>query len=934
MFDWLHLGQPRRLSFVSALALCAGMGGQTAFAQSDAFSLGLESADRPEAVRFLRLYWREIIATGLIDVTLAQDGHGKEAGKRGRVSGFLQGTTTGGTEITAAIDTRDQELRDIFRHLDRRHPDTMLREIEDGDVWVTMGDDSQREDLAPTSGRIYLRAERDDDHVMWGDFRPQTELSNVVRTDRTLYGATATWNSKTQMPDGTAAVSAMGYAGQTDRLTQRDIFRGTGGSAYFLSRRGIESSTETLIVELRDPVSGRVVSNRRLTRGTDYRLDPLQGVVILTQPLQPFASAGGALGGSLPGELEVNLVVQYDYVPLGGTNTAGNLGGRVEGWLTPALRLGLSAAQEATGTADNLLIGADVLVQRSETTYLRADLAQSEGPGLISRPSLTGGLDLDPADPVAGRRGEPALGVHVEGRLDLAEVGQEGYLRAWYERREAGFWSPDHNAVEEQQAVGLEGEVATGLGRVSFGAETAREGTANERTKGRIGLERQLTETATLSVEVQHVERKSAATPNLAAQDGQRTDLAAKLAWQQNEHTRLWVFGQGTVSRKGTLRPDNRIGAGAEVALSEALQLSLEGSTGTQGEAGAANLAWTAGPDTVYRLGLRADPAQSALGLGSAASGEATRSVTLGAEHRLNERWTATGETVVMNGASESVVNSYGLSHAGQGLKTDLGILAGEGVESDGTRIQRRGLSVGVTGSTSEEAMSYKLRAEYRQDESNNPQRFDRIDSWLLTGSVTHRISDSARLFAEIDAVVSEKNDGSDKGRYIEARLGYAFRPVVDDRLNVILSYSWLEDTPSADQADVDGNTNGPGQRSHIVNAAVSYDVTDRLTLGVKYGLRHRELLSGPNTAPTTAHLGIARAEYRIVRQWDLLGELRALDSGSNRGTEFGGLVGIYREVSPNARLGVGYAKGGISDDLRTIEPEREGFFVNLIAKF
>jgi hypothetical protein len=157
---------------------------------------------------------------------------------------------------------------------------------------------------------------------------------------------------------------------------------------------------------------------------------------------------------------------------------------------------------------------------------------------------------------------------------------------------------------------------------------------------------------------------------------------------------------------------------------------------------------------------------------------------------------------------------------------------------------------------------------------------------------------------------------------------------VVDDRLNVILSYSWLEDKPGADQTNVDGNTNGPGQRSHIVNAAVSYDMTDRLTLGVKYGLRHRELLNGPNTAPTNAHLGIARAEYRIVRQWDLLGELRAFDSGSNRSTEIGGLVGLYREVSPNARLGVGYANGGISDDLRTIEPEREGFFVNLIAKF
>lgn len=50
--------------------------------------------------------------------------------------------------------------------------------------------------------------------------------------------------------------------------------------------------------------------------------------------------------------------------------------------------------------------------------------------------------------------------------------------------------------------------------------------------------------------------------------------------------------------------------------------------------------------------------------------------------------------------------------------------------------------------------------------------------------------------------------------------------------------------------------------------------------------------------------------------------------------TEYGALLAAYREITPNARIGLGYAWGGVSDDLRKIEPARRGVFVNLIGKF
>ena len=75
------------------------------------------------------------------------------------------------------------------------------------------------------------------------------------------------------------------YAAQPGTLPQRDIFRGTGGSVYFLKHRDITVGSDRITVEVVDPVTGQVVERRTLTRGTDYEIDTLQGVVMLRRPV-------------------------------------------------------------------------------------------------------------------------------------------------------------------------------------------------------------------------------------------------------------------------------------------------------------------------------------------------------------------------------------------------------------------------------------------------------------------------------------------------------------------------------------------------------------------------------------------------------------------------------------------------------------------------
>lgn len=876
---------------------------------------------------------RDFFATGIAEVTLGRDTVSGEDWRYGRVAGFVDGYFANGVRLTGSVDTRDSELKDMFRHLTRRHPDQVLRGIEDRDVWVTTGDDSKTENLAPTSGRLFLRLERDNNHLMWGDFRPESDLNRVVRTDRTLYGASGRYETPEVMQNGEARATVTGYAAQIDRLTQRDVFRGTGGSSYFMSRRDIEAGTETLIVEVRDPVSGRIISNRRLVEGRDYRIDYLQGVVILNDPLSPTASGAGLATDRPLGEYDVNLVAQYDYVPAAGAALSDTYGGRAEAWVTPQLRLGVSGSRESTGLADNTLVGADLLWQRHEGTYLSFDAARSEGPGLNTRPSLTGGLDLDPEQVAAGMRGQRALGIRAEGRLDLADVGREGYVTGWYEDREEGFWSPDYSATESQLSYGIEGEIRLGLGNLTFGAEESRSGSDRRTQKGRVGVETQVANDLALAVEIAHRSERNLAFSAPEGENGTRTDIAARLTWDAADDTSLWVFGQATLDKSGDLEHDNRIGAGGEIQLTDALALSGEASTGDLGFAGRADLTYRPNATSSYRLGLREDRTR----VNDLAS-MARRGLSFGADRKINDAWSVGMETVIRGVTNRrSISNTYGVSYTPSEARSySFGILSGQTRESDGTNVTREGLSVGTTYSDGE-TVDYRLRAEYRRDDSDNPARLDGRNSWLLSGDLTYKMSEDWRLIAGLDLVISENDGGSFRdGHYVEGRIGYAYRPVDNDRLNLLFSYTFLDDQPGADQVNIDGNIEGPRQRSHILNAAMNYDLDERWTLGLKYGLRYREETDRTtgDSFDSLAHLGIARVDYRIVQKWDVMGEVRAFHAPRADTTELGALAAVYRELNPNARIGVGYSWGGVSDDMRSIEPAKEGLFLNVVGKF
>ncbi|MCB1415218.1 MAG: transporter, partial [Nitratireductor sp.] len=197
---------------------------------------------------------------------------------------------------------------------------------------------------------------------------------------------------------------------------------------------------------------------------------------------------------------------------------------------------------------------------------------------------------------------------------------------------------------------------------------------------------------------------------------------------------------------------------------------------------------------------------------------------------------------------------------------------------------------------------------------------------------------DDWRFLAKADVAISDSaQDDVANADYIEASVGWAYRPVENDRFNALFKYTYLHDLPGAQQVNSDDVIAGPKQRSHVLSGDFIYDLSERLSVGAKYGVRMGEISTSRDEedfVKSTAHLGIVRADYHVVKNWDILVEGRALWLEQLEQVDYGVLAGVYRHVGDNLKIGVGYNFGRFSDDLTDLTLDDKGFFVNVVGKF
>ncbi|WP_233353696.1 DUF7507 domain-containing protein [Hellea balneolensis] len=870
-------------------------------------------------------YVAQIEAT--IGQNIAEDAAGDRSFEEGRVAFYVRSRLNDRWAVTATADTGEAEIENLFSGLDDKDLGQLLRRLDPERFYPTYGDDSTIEQDAPTSGKFYARLERDDDYALWGNYQTNFNDTEFARVQRTLYGAKLHWDENgntTKFGDDRTRLTA--FIAEGGSRQGRDELQGTGGSVYYLRNGDIAIGSEILRVETRDSVSGLVIESRRLAYGTDYDMDFIQGRVILNQPLGSRTDDGRLFRDGSQSGNETILVIDYEFTPIfGETDDAAVYGVRGSRWLGDHIKLGATYNHDTDGGVESDLYEVDLTLQYAAGTYIKGEFARTEGLGVQTFRSIDGGFTYNPLDRGGLADNTSADGYAVEAAVDFTEIdgfNLDGNSYAYWRKRQAGFagYSETTNQTIEQFGGGLNVNLSEGL-NLTARADVSDDKTVGTNSFAEARLDYEANENITASVGLSY---------NDDARGNSGTSVGARVDYEFDDESKIYAYGQVGIEGEN-LRTTDRMGVGAEVRLSKNVLGGGEVSTGEDGLGARASLRYQYEDGDEYYLAydlpLNAQ-AQSNLG-----------TFNFGARRRYNDVLSIYGEERLqfndlgLNGVTHAYGVDYKPGNWNFGLSGEVGRV---------DNLDREAFSASVGYAS--ERMKAGFTGEWREDE--NIDTGDERRTWLLRSTARYQASEELSLQGKLNLAFSDQSrpdadlgpQSFNEAEFKEASLAAAYRPIWDDRFNLLGKLVWLEDLSPTSQR-FNGESLNYRQKSTIASVDTSYDVSPRWTLGGKYAYRSGSVTSNRESLDFTkseAQLGILRLDYHATHKWDAVLEGRILDIGNGTITRQGGLAGVYRHVNDNAKIGVGVTWGGIEEEyLATIGEEDDlGWFLNVVGKF
>jgi flagellar motor protein MotB len=863
--------------------------------------------------------------------------YGDDLNAEGRLAFYTRGKFGEGWSLTASADTREGPLDEIFSNFLDKSPEALFRRIDPDYHYPTYGDDGTVEEDAPTRGKFYLKLKKDENYGLWGNFRIGYTENDLAHVDRGLYGANLHYQSPGATSFGERRLVVDGFAAEPGTVAGRDEFRGTGGSLYFLKRQDVLEGSERARIEIRDKDSGLVLGVKNLTPALDYDIDYLQGRLLLTRPLEATADDNLLVRSESLSGHPAFLVVRYEFTP--GLDEPDTLttGGRVHYWFGDHVKVGVTASEDDEAGSENSLRAADVTLRKSSESWIKVQAGHSEGPGVTETSSLDGGFHFGASDPLDGSdvdagawRTDASIGFR-----DFFEKGR-GRLTLYRQELDAGYSAPGLITDRETTQYGGTAElpVSERLNvRVKADRRVRRQGLETE--AGEVNVDYRAGEHWSLSSGVRRDSRKdnSAEVPP-TQEEGDRTDAVLKLLYDSRSRWSAYGFLQVSLEATGNREENGRIGTGGSYRVTDRFKLTGEVSGGDLGAAGRLGTEYLYSDRTTLYLNYALENERADNGLrarkGNLASGFRTR-YSDSASVYLEERYTH-GDipTGLMHSTGVDLAPTDRLN---LGANLDFGTLKDN---RTGAELERT--SAGVSAGYGFDALKIASALEYRVDDAEQINGgASRRTTWLLKNSLRYQLSPDWRLLGKFNYAHSDSSQGEFfDGDYTEAVLGYAYRPVHNDRLNALVKYTYFYNLPSAEQAAGSGTTADVIQRSHIGAVDLTYDLTPRWSVGGKYAYRHGEVSQDRvdrKFFTSRAHLYVLRADWHFVHRWDALVEGRLLDLPDAQDRLGGVLVGLYRHLGNHLKVGAGYNFSSFSDDLTDLDYDHQGLFINIIGK-
>lgn len=825
---------------------------------------------------------------------------------RGRTAAVFSGTIDGKYKITTVFDSN------------KRHDSNISRDTDRDRFYPTYGDNSSVTYLGDTQGRFFLDAVSPSSHLRIGNYAVTYPGADLAGVRRTLYGGLFEVNN-TAATRGTAGEDHLTLFAAKDRqLHTRVDLRAHGGSYFLMAHDNIVPGSEALRVEIRDALApDRVLAVRPLTRSIDYEIDSHTGAVRLFAPLAAFDTRNALNNAGVNGGNPVWLVAEYAYSPERGD--FGTAGARWLHWTPDGFGLGASYTRENTDGTDHTLRGIDVHFRDNDRELFRAEWAHSVAGGTPWYQSLDGGqsfVELGNKNSSQGRAFKAEFKIpgikNTEWENYFARADAD--FTGAYNERGVRRWGTRLRHTAGNREWKLDFTHAVSLPGATRNAAYHSGGTRSESL--RVSFTRTFSNGSFATEFLRQYNQTPDTTTGLA--HGTTSSLAIRYEHRMTDRITLALKQQVTLSS----RDNHQTTLGVNYKMRKDMDFTTEltaGSAGTGARLGFEKRLSDGG--TIYgNVNTGADPL----------TGGRRNGTTMGASGRITDSLSAHAETETVSTDSENIARrTLGLSQtydAGGGLNTVMSFERSHERSSLNGNYITNALNISFDYAGLKDTR-ITAGCEYRRmrgEMSRNAFGFH----FNARGRLRPGIDFSAEYDFEVSSDLELNRADSKSTRAV---LGMAFRPLDNDRLNVIARIGRVRDmrSPALNNSFI------PDTITTIYALEGLYDLRAGLTLHQKIASKTvNETIAPLPRAQSHTTLWISGLDFNPRGPWDYRVELRAAHQPTQLNHKDGAAVQAGYTIKDTIRLGVGYNFSSYSDDeFQTLNHSYKGLFFTIQGK-
>lgn len=790
-------------------------------------------------------------------------------------------------------------------------------------VYPVYGDGGTVTATTPSIDSVYARLERtpnipgaESDYFLWGDYhtqefaRPSQLFSGMTRQ---LHGFKGNYNLGNLQVTALLANNIEGFV--------RDTIAANGTSGYyFLRSRNLVPGSENVFIESEEiNRPGTVVKRQSLSRGADYEIDYERGTIMFRSRI--FATELNPLGNTLTNRI----VVTYQ-------NRGGNgsklYGGRLQynfrqkiphnnippgNYKTYTPFLATSYLWEDQNGANWQLLSVDAYIPWGKTGQIIGEYARSRHnslalgnmQGSAYRLEATGKITPDLQAKAFYRSvsenfannatwsfvpGQTRYGASLAGKLSSTTSFHLGY------DHEDNFGIAPALRTNSFDLFNPQPQPLPGT-KVDNSLTTLRAGIEQKMGDGNIGVE--------------YINR-------------QRQDRIDN-RFHGNAH-QIRSYGSIPVTASLTFHAQNELNLGQSDALyPNRTTLGLD---------------WNLYPGVTVRLAHQ-------FFAGGLLKGNSITSLDTLFSHQFNQDTSVTGRYSIFSGIDGmNDQAAIGLNHRirlAPGLKLNLGYERIQnhilGNTAAGIRFAQpyttgqTGFTLGnLSGNSYSIGLDYtdnpyfqaNARVEYRDGEGGN--------NLVISAAAAGKLSTALTAAIRYQQAAGANQLLGDLPNTANLRFGLAYRDPRNDKFNALLGYEYRLNPTTTPETLLTGN--GNGSTEHVFAAEAIYAPHWQWEFYGKYAFRnHTSYLADNFTNTSTAYLAQLRATYQLGYRTDVAVEGRWLGQPSVGFNEFAIALESGYYLTPDLRIGVGYAFGSADDRDFTGYRSAGGPYLNITYK-